>query len=362
MGGLCQGIPTGTASRCLVAGTRKMPAGSSEGAPSHRAELVSECLATLAELVPQLDAAELSHISARHPFASSTWLDDVIAVSEGELPSDVQLIQGLEERLAAMQAQEGALQAALAAAELRASQAEDELRASARAPAPAQSGHLQRGQLPEVQPPPSRGGPVARPRTPAKRPNSGGSTPRSASPRPSPSAAGSAAGSKDRGKSSGKAVPSGKKPPRAGKPSPEAAAPVGEEAEDFWSADPENTHDAEELDEEDEARRERRQSQRFDSISQEIKAYEAGLIDKLSTVEDVDTRKECMHCGRLFKADRLAKHMTVCAKMMQGQETRGVFNATAPQTPGVFKSPAKSSSKKAKPKTPSKSSFAQTFG
>lgn len=73
-------------------------------------------------------------------------------------------------------------------------------------------------------------------------------------------------------------------------------------------------------------RREARQTQRFDSISEEIRALNAGEISEPSTVLEADTRLVCSHCNRKFMPGRLEKHMAVCSKVKQGQEWRGTFS------------------------------------
>ena len=105
------------------------------------------------------------------------------------------------------------------------------------------------------------------------------------------------------------------------------------------------------MDEEEEERRraERIANGRFDSISEEIRALNSGVIDEPSTVEETDTREPCPRCGRKFRPDRLGKHIGVCKALQEGKEARGVFNASSPMlatpaggTPGKGATAAKS--------------------
>ena len=62
----------------------------------------------------------------------------------------------------------------------------------------------------------------------------------------------------------------------------------------------------------DEERRKRRSEGKFDSISEEIAALNAGIISEPSTVGAVDERVECKFCARKFAPERLEKHMVIC--------------------------------------------------
>ena len=78
---------------------------------------------------------------------------------------------------------------------------------------------------------------------------------------------------------------------------------------------PEGVRSPGEDDEEEEERRiAQRGGQRFDSISEEIKALNSGLIEEseLSTAPTVDNRAGCPHCGRKFVPARLERHVKVC--------------------------------------------------
>ena len=83
-------------------------AGSSSAAPSldlasrltENAEIVSECLAVLQQLVPQLSAEERVLVAMQHPYATPAWLDSLTALSRGQLSDDLLLIVDLERELA----------------------------------------------------------------------------------------------------------------------------------------------------------------------------------------------------------------------------------------------------------------------
>ena len=87
---------------------------------TQNAELVSECLATLLELAPQLAADERAYVAAQHPFATDGWLEAILAVSAGDLPPDANLIADLEQQVGELEEQEKMLYEALDQAELRA--------------------------------------------------------------------------------------------------------------------------------------------------------------------------------------------------------------------------------------------------
>lgn len=76
-----------------------------------------------------------------------------------------------------------------------------------------------------------------------------------------------------------------------------------------------------------ERRRRNRDDTRFDSISEEIKALNSGLISEPSTVAEVDTRQPCPQCGRKFLPDRLQRHVKVCEDLKRGKEWRGTWKS-----------------------------------
>ena len=76
----------------------------------------------------------------------------------------------------------------------------------------------------------------------------------------------------------------------------------------------------------DEERRQRRQEGGgFNSISDEIKALNAGIISEPSTVDEVDNRVRCRSCGRLFAPARLEKHMAICQETKRNAANRGAL-------------------------------------
>ena len=86
---------------------------------------------------------------------------------------------------------------------------------------------------------------------------------------------------------------------------------------------PADAQEAEEM----ERRRLARTESRFDSISEEIKALNSGLISEPSTVAPVDTRQPCPNCGRKFLPDRLGRHVKVCEDLKRGKEWRGTWKS-----------------------------------
>ena len=82
--------------------------GSSSAAPpldlasrlTENAEIVSECLSVLQQLVPQLSAEERVLVATQHPYATPVWLDSLAALSRGQLSDDLLLIVDLERELA----------------------------------------------------------------------------------------------------------------------------------------------------------------------------------------------------------------------------------------------------------------------
>ena len=76
-----------------------------------------------------------------------------------------------------------------------------------------------------------------------------------------------------------------------------------------------------------ERRRRDRSESRFDSISEELKALNSGLISEPSTVAEVDNRQPCPQCGRKFLPDRLQRHVKVCEDLKRGKEWRGTWKS-----------------------------------
>ena len=333
---------------------RRFPPGA-----THNSELISECLATLLELAPQLVAEERAYVEAQHPFATAAWVEALLAASSGEIPQDIQLIAALEDHISQTEHQDLIMHAALQAAEERAASAEERMAvlesnsAVFLDPAPIPPQHAKAGSRTPVSKSGSRNTSSPK-RALSPPPSRGGGASMDASPRDPESAASSARTGKK--KASAVRRPP-KQPPsaepsfkdneanwpssRADPPRPEQRTrsdPEQHADESFWDDDTgHGTHaanDAEE-EEEEERRRAARAEKRFDSISQEIKALNSGEIDQPSTVEESDSREPCPRCGRKFKLDRLQKHISVCKAAREGQESRGVFNAASPMMPAA---------------------------
>lgn len=67
---------------------------------------------------------------------------------------------------------------------------------------------------------------------------------------------------------------------------------------------------------------------RFDSISDEIAAYERGEIVAPAAAPTVDTRVACKTCGRKFVPKSIARHERICAKATANAKRRGKFKVT----------------------------------
>jgi len=67
---------------------------------------------------------------------------------------------------------------------------------------------------------------------------------------------------------------------------------------------------------------------RFDSISDEIAAYERGEIAAPSAEVVEDTRVACKTCGRKFVPKSIARHERICAKAAANAKRRGKFRVT----------------------------------
>jgi len=138
-------------------------------------------------------------------------------------------------------------------------------------------------------------------------------------------------------------VPKGKAPRRIAKapsPAPSSVAEGEDDASGVTSSIPWNEFaedgegdtvfpaDAEEA-EEMERRRAARDETRFNSISDELRAINQGIIDpnEASTVAPIDTRQPCAHCGRKFLPERLGRHIKVCEDLKRGKEWRGTWKS-----------------------------------
>uniref|UniRef100_A0A7S3AYD2 C2HC/C3H-type domain-containing protein n=1 Tax=Haptolina ericina TaxID=156174 RepID=A0A7S3AYD2_9EUKA len=318
---------------------------SAPGQATHNAELVTECLATLIELAPQLTAAERVHVRAQHPFVTDGWLEALHSASSGEIPPDVRLIAALEEHIDQVEQRERDAQDALLAAEERAAAAEECAAAAVGGgsgetyvdPAPLPPHLAKAGGRPAHRPP--------RPQTAASK--RGGSPSPNASPRAPDSPISSARSSPKKGHHKASPSKGRKHAPHDSSVKREAepqsrsrshSEPQPHVDSGFWDEDDDGgtghgVPNTEDEDAEEERRRAARAEKRFDSISEEIKAINAGEVAEPSTVDEVDSREPCPRCGRKFKPDRLARHITVCKALHYGQESRGVFNAASPTIP-----------------------------
>ena len=71
---------------------------------SEKAELLTEALAAIIDLVPELDRNDYAYIAKVHPWATDSFLSGLLAMSEGELTDDTRLIGQLMQQLQAQQA------------------------------------------------------------------------------------------------------------------------------------------------------------------------------------------------------------------------------------------------------------------
>ena len=302
--------------------------------PSERVEYLAEALTVALEVAPQLDEDERAQLSQLLPFATPYWLDGLIASGENHATADTQLIAQLLQQVHSHAERERQLRDAFEQERQRANNA-------AAAVAQAQARSIARPASPRGQPQHQQQRQHAGATGPGSPRGSmhGGITPRSVQPRP-PKAQQPAR------PAAGKAQPRG----RAHSPTPADTADHAEEVSNFAGGNGGRTDDdgvprqawsdfagddeagvVEAADDDEAAEMERRRAerkeQRFDSISQEIKALNAGLVSEPSTVLEVDTREPCPQCGRKFLPDRLKRHVKVCEDMKRGQEWRGTWKS-----------------------------------
>ena len=345
---------------------------------TERVEYLSECLAVALELAPQLDAAERGQLASLHPFANAYWLDGLIAAGRSQPTQDTQLIAQLTlrlqkaaereryllEELDETRQQAAANLAAVAAANAAARSAADAANAVAvrsdsrqRQPSPrprqqqqpdrpgsprssaagSDNSHTPRGNA-LVRPPrqPQRpGGQQQQPQgspspheqqqgAPAPAANDKRQPKRQKGKMPSPSTSaeeeyGNSTSAQGGDTSAASAYTS------AGDSRANSTIPWSDFAGDDEGGVIEAA-DEEEAEEMERRRRERGES-RFDSISEELKALNSGLISEPSTVHEVDNRKPCPHCGRKFMPDRLQRHVKVCEDLKRGKEWRGTWKS-----------------------------------
>ena len=285
-------------------------------------ELASECLTVLQQLIPQLSAEERVLVAMQHPFATSSWLDGLVALSQGQLSEDLVLISSLERELANAQ-----VLVTARTHELRNRAAADAApTGSAGGETPAASGR-------RAIPPPAPGG---RQMTGSGRgtPAGGPSPARSRRTPPGSTRLVAEEAEKDEAAATvehtvldaeAEAEPEAEEAEAA--ELDEAGGIDADKEEDGAAAyealgagEDEGDYDDDDIDEERRARRQ--DGERFNSISEEIKALNAGLVKEPSTVKEVDDRVTCGVCGRKFAPERLAKHVEICKESKRNKEYR----------------------------------------
>ena len=259
---------------------------------SERAEYVAECLAVALELTPLLNDDERAQLAQLHPFATSYWLDSLVASGKGQATQDTQLIAQLSEQLRVHAERERQL---LDELEDEREQSANASAAAATAAAAAAAAAADRrrpsSQASSVRPSSPRGSP--RGSQAARPPKSSKGAPRRAAP-PSPRSLGDTTEAQAQappderhaGGSNRRAPPQQqhhRSPPRDemyddddGDGGESGTIPWNEFAGDDEGGVV-GAESAEEAEEMDRRRRERSES-RFDSISEEIKALNAGLV------------------------------------------------------------------------------------
>jgi len=344
---------------------------------SEQVEYLSECLSVALELAPALDDDEREQLAELHPFATPYWLDALVATSRSQPTQDVQLIAQLTQKLQQQAERERALIAELEA---------ERQQSAANAAAAAVANEAARAAADAANAVAARSDPArARPLSPRRskeqlqqqqqqqpdRPGSprsssgGGSTPRNGTPQRPPRAQPLGAQQQQQQQQQRRAPSNGaaaeEQPPAAAKrqkakaPSPEASED-GEDARSSgggsngggsngggddsragssipWSEfagdddggviEPADAEEAAEM----HRRRQERGESRFDSISEELKALNAGLISEPSAGPAEDNRQPCPNCGRKFLADRLQRHVKVCEDLKRGKEWRGTWKS-----------------------------------
>ena len=302
--------------RSMVTGAP--PAGVAERL-TENVELVSECLTVLQQLVPQLSAEERVLVAMQHPFATSSWLDGLVALSQGQLSEDLVLISSLERELANAQ-----VLVTARTNELRNRAAADAApTGSAGGETPAASGR-------RAIPPPAPGG---RQMTGSGRGTPGGGPSPARSRRTPPGSTRLVAEEAEEDEAAATVehtvldVEAEAEPEAEAAELDEAGGIDADEEEDGAAAyealgggEDEGDYDDDDIDEERRARRQ--DGERFNSISEEIKALNAGLVKEPSTVKEVDDRVTCGVCGRKFAPERLAKHVEICKESKRNKEYR----------------------------------------
>ena len=341
---------------------------------SENVEYLAECLSVALEVTPLLEDDERAQLAAMHPFATPYWLDGLLASGRSQPTQDTQLIAQLTQKLQQFSERERALIAELeterqqSAANAAAAAAAN---AAARAAADAANAVAARGERPRPASPRRKEQPPApaaeRPGSPRGSSSGGGSTPRNGtqSVRPPRAQPGQQQQQQQQRRGAGSA-PADEPPPEpvaadrrqaAKRQKPKTPSPAASEdgddgrshsgggsggADDSregstipWSefagdddegvVEPADAAEAEEMG----RRRQERSETRFNSISEEIKAINEGLIDasEMSTVQSVDNRQPCPQCNRKFLPDRLHRHVKVCEDLKRGKEWRGTWKS-----------------------------------
>ena len=297
---------------------------------SERVEYIAEALTVALDVAPQLDENERAQLAEVLPFATPYFLDGLVAAGSGQATQDTQLITQLLQQVQASSAREKQLTAELETERARSAAAPAAAPSRQRQPSP-RGQQLSQQQRYEAGPGSPRSSAAGSSRAQPARP------PRAQARRPSP--APSADSDEQTGRQQqqeqrqGQPRRQGQRPPRGKAPSPvpteeeeqcvEISSGAGyEDSSDGapsvpWSefagddegevVQPADDDEAAEM----ERRRTERKEMRFNSISEEIKAVNSGLIsaDEISTVTQVDNREACPQCGRKFLPDRLKRHV-----------------------------------------------------
>ena len=292
-------------------------AGSSSAAPAldlasrltENAEIVSECLAVLQQLVPQLSAEERVLVATQHPYATPAWLDSLTALSRGQLSDDLLLIVDLERELANCQVLASTRTRQLVeqkSSRGEAGQGHGACLASAdeSAAAPSRAAHAAENgeQREEVLVEPQQQQLLRRQQQEKQK-----------------------LLQREQQLLQQQRQQQQREQQLLQQQQLEAAAAAAEAAAEAEAAEEEElkqrraAYEAlgegsclEDDDDIDEERRKRRSEGKFDSISEEIAALNAGIISEPSTVDAVDERVECKFCARKFAPERLERHMVIC--------------------------------------------------
>ena len=326
-------------------------AGSSSAAPAldlasrltENAEIVSECLAVLQQLVPQLSAEERVLVATQHPYATPAWLDSLTALSRGQLSDDLLLIVDLERELANCQVLastrqlveqkssrgeagqgHGACLASVdesAAAPSRAAHAAENGEQREEVLVEPQQQQLLRRQQQEKQKLLQREQQLLQQqRQQQQREQQLLQQQQQQQQREQQLLQQQQQQQQQREQQllqqqrEQQLLQQQQLEAAAAEAAAEAEAAEEEELKQRRAAyealgEGSCLEDDDDIDEE---RRKRRSEGKFDSISEEIAALNAGIISEPSTVDAVDERVECKFCARKFAPERLERHMVIC--------------------------------------------------